>query len=108
MKKLLFIPSILFSFLNYGQSLDSMKFTSKTTLIKTQDQIRENIFSEFSKKNKSIKSYPPVICKPIEYPTLFHPNTLESQTILNPHQAKSLQEMIFLGTLKKRPLQWKF
>jgi hypothetical protein len=108
MKKLLLIPLLLIALLNYGQSLDSMKLIPKATLIKTQDYIRENVFSEFSKNTKKPKFYSPSICKPIEYPTLFHPNTDEVQTTLNPHKAKSLQEMIFLGILKKKPLQWKF
>ena len=111
MKKLLFVSLMLISFLNYGQSLESMKYVHKITFVKTQenifeqqDRIRQNINNSILKISKEEQVFNR--CKYNDFNPLIHPNTQRQLFISNPNNAKNLQEMVILGVLKKRRIQF--
>ena len=104
MKKLLFIPLMLISFLNYGQCLDSMKYVRKITYAKPienifekQDKLRQNIIKEVTKISK--QEYHFNLDKYRGTPSLLHPDTQRQQYILNPTNAQTPQEAIVSGLL---------
>jgi len=111
MKKLLFISLMLISFLNYGQSLDSMKYVRKITYTKPtenifeqQDRLSKNILSDVSKISKQEYRF-----NLYEYkgtPSLLHPDTQRQLFISNPNNAKNIQEMVISGFLKKKGIQF--
>ncbi len=111
MQKLFFIASMVISFLNYGQSLESMKYVHKITFTKTQ----ENIFERQNRIQKNINNSIPKIskeeqvyirCKYNDFNPLLHPDTQRQQFILNPNNARNVPEMVILGVLKKRRIQF--
>ncbi len=111
MKKLLFISSMFICFLNYGQSLESMKYVHKITFFKTQknifdqqDRIRQNINNSIPKISKEEQAF--IRSKYNDFNLLLHPDTQRQLFILNPNNAKNIQEMLILGVLKKRRLQF--
>jgi hypothetical protein len=111
MKNLLYIFLMSISFLNQGQSLESMKYVHKITFVKIQennfdqqDRIRQNInnsIPKISKEEQVFNSY-----KYNNFNPLIHPNTQRQLFILNPNNARNLQEMVILGVLKKRRIQF--
>ena len=111
MKKLIFILLMLISFLNYSQSLESMKYVHKIKFVKIQeniferqDRIKQNINNSILKISKEEQVYNR--CKYNDFNPLIHPDTQRQLFILNPNNAKSLQEMVILGVLKKRRIQF--
>ena len=111
MKKLPFIPLMLISLLNYGQSLESMKYVHKITFVKTQknifdqqDRIRQNINNSIPKISKEEQAF--IRSKYNDFNLLLHPDTQRQLFILNPNNAKNIQEMLILCILKKRRIQF--
>ena len=102
MKNLIFAFLMLTSFLNYGQSLDSMKYVNKISYPKPS----ENIFEKQYKLRQNILNDVPKVSKQ-EYhfnldrykgiPSLLHPDTQRQQYILNPTNARTPQQAILSG-----------
>jgi hypothetical protein len=104
MKKLLFVSLMLISFLNYGQSLDSMKNVHKISYTKPsenifekQDKLRRNIIKDVPKISK--QEYHFNLDKYKGTPSLLHPDTQRLQYILNPTNARTPQQAILSGLL---------
>ena len=104
MKKLLFVSLTLISYLNHGQSLDSMKNVRKISYIKLienifekQDKLHQNIIKDVPKTSK--QEYRFNLDKYRGTPSLLHPDTQRQQYILNPTNAQSPQEAILSGLL---------
>jgi hypothetical protein len=111
MKKLFFASLMLISFLNYGQSLESMKYVHKITFTKTQenifeqqDRIRQNINNSIPKISKEEQIF--IRSKYNDFNPLLHPDTQRQLFISNPNNARNIQEMVILGVLKKRRIQF--
>ena len=104
MKKLIFASLMFTSFLNYGQSLDSMKNVRKISYLKPienifekQDKLRQNIIKDVPKTSK--QEYRFNLDKYKGTPSLLHPDTQRQQYILNPTNAQDPMEAIVSGLL---------
>ncbi len=102
MKKLLLLPFLFISFLNYGQSLDSMKYIRKITYIiqnqnifEKQEKLRQNILVNIPKTSK--QEYRFNLDRYKGVPSLLHPDTQRQQYILNPTNARNPGQAILLG-----------
>ena len=104
MKKLIFIPIVFLTLLSKGQSLNSMRDSSATSLSKVSYKIFEK-----HKNSKLIRlgEMPKISRQELNFnidkykgiPSLLHPNTQYQQYVLNPTNAQTPLEAIFLGIL---------
>ena len=104
MKKLIIIPIIFLSLLSKGQSLNTMRDSSATSLTKVSYKIfkkHENpkliALGEMPKISKQELNFN--IDKYKATPSLLHPNAQYQQYILNPTNAQTPLDAIFLGIL---------
>ena len=104
MKKLIFIPIVFLTLLSRGQSLNSMRDSSTTSLSKVSYKIFEKhqnskliALGEMPKISKQELNFN--IDKYKATPSLLHPNAQYQQYILNPTNAQTPLDAIFLGIL---------
>lgn len=109
MKKLFFIPLMFIPLLNYGQSLDSMKYVLKISYTKPlenifekQEKLRQNMVRSVQKNSKQEIKFN--LDKYKGQPSLLHPDTQFQQNILNPTNAHNPAEAILNGLLGWRNL----
>ena len=104
MKRLMFIPIIFLSLLSKGQSLNSMRDSSATSLSKVSYKIFEK---HQNPKLIALGEMPEISKQELNFnidkykgtPSLLHPDTQYQQYILNPTNARTPVEAIFMGIL---------
>jgi|GEM_PF-6460232 len=107
MKKPLFTSLMLVSFLNFGQSLDSMKFVYKITntkptenIFEQQDRLRQNIVASIPKISKKELRYN--LDKNKGNPSPQHPDSQFQQYILDPKNTRFLGQPVSLRIFGKK------